>query len=232
VEAAGWLERLSGPGPFIGVQYVFPLWCHGWKARSQPAGETREAAAVESAAATPTIFQSWDCMAADPSRRRAIVGVDFAYLWTKENPLTYAGPAAQNKPGVNALLVVPYVSAPLGHAFEAGAGAGFLRLTDRDGSVNFSSTKFVLQPIRLTFKPVSLFADDPRWESIQFGLNAMVIVGKLDAETFGAVPPSAADPTAQPFREVTELLWQAQIRFDVVRFVKGTSQSRRQRDTP
>jgi len=171
-------------------------------------------------AGPPTFFLDWDCASADPRQMRVVFGLDVASLGTNENPLTYAGLGNNEKPGVRALLLVPYASVPLGLAFEAGAGIGFLRLTDRDSDIDFSSTKFLIQPIRLTFKPLALFSDSTRWEFLQFALNGTLIAQKIEDRDFGAVPGT--------FREPTEMLWQATIRVDVVKFLfPDRSRSRR-----
>jgi len=217
--AVGWLERLSGPGPFKGVQYAFPVACYGWEAPSSTASGAADQQARRQPG-DPTFFLDWDCRSADREQMRVVFGLDVASLATNENPLTYAGIGADDKPGVRALLLVPYVSVPLGLAFEAGAGIGFLRLTDRGGEVDFSSTKFLIQPIRLTFKPLALFSDSTRWEFLQFALNGTLIAQKIEDRDFGAVPGT--------FREPTEMLWQATIRIDVGKFVfKDEPRSRR-----
>lgn len=217
--AVGWLERLSGPGPFKGVQYAFPIACYGWKVLPADGGDARDQQAPRSEG-EPSLFLDYDCSRADHRQMRVVLGVDVASLATNDNPLVYTGPAANDKPGVRAFLLVPYASVPLGLAFEAGAGIGFVRFTDRDSEdVDFSSTKLLIQPIRLTFKPLAPFSDSTRWEFLQFALNGTLIAQKIEDTDFGAVPGT--------FREPTEMLWQATIRIDVGKLVWPASRSRR-----
>ncbi|HXE80034.1 MAG TPA: hypothetical protein VNK41_04735 [Vicinamibacterales bacterium] len=206
----GWLERLSGPGPFNGFQYAFPIACYGWR----PAAAPEDGDSGQAAQAGDSTFRfepvDWDCRDADPRQMRVVFGVDFARLSTDDNPFVYRATAG-GKPGVNALLVVPYASVPIGIAFEAGAGAGFVRFTDRGGDIDFSTTKLLLQPVRLTFKPLALFSDSTRWEAFQLALNGTLIPQEIEDVDFGAVPTG--------FRESSEFLWQVAFRVDVVKLL-------------
>jgi hypothetical protein len=208
-EAAwGWLERLSGPGPFDGPQYAFRVACYGFPDNDQGQGAlgSREQATRDEGE-PPRLYPFWRCWQADPHQMRVDLGVDVASLTTDENPLTYSDLDGARKPGVRAFLLVPYASVSLGIAFEAGVGAGFLRLTDHESDIDFSSTKFVVQPLRLTIKPLAPFSRSRRFEALQIAFNGTLIAGTLEDTDFGAVPGT--------FRERMEMLWQTELRLDI-----------------
>jgi hypothetical protein len=227
VAALGWLEKLSGPGPFKGPQYALTLACYGWpgplsKARevSLRAGEAAQTQAAESA-----LLPLWRCHEIDPNQMRVDLGVDMARLSTNENPLMYA--AGQQKPGVRAFLFVPYVSVSVAVGLEAGVGFGLVRFTDRQSDevdtnsrVDFSSTKALIQPIRLTVKPLAPFFDSTKWDFLQFAFNGTLILQTVRDRDFGAVPGT--------FREPTEMLWQCELRIDLGHLLlPGQTRSRR-----
>jgi hypothetical protein len=225
--ALGWLEKLSGPGPFKGPQYALTLACYGWPGplfkshgASVRAGESSQTPAAE-----PTVLPLWRCHEIDPNQMRVDLGVDLARLSTNENPLTYA--AGQQKPGVRAFLFVPYVSVSVVVGLEAGVGLGFVRFTDRQSNqiddsnrIDFSSTKALIQPIRLTVKPLAPFFDSTKWDFLQLAFNGTLILQTLQERDFGAVPGT--------FREPTEMLWQTELRIDLGHLLlPGQKRSRR-----
>jgi hypothetical protein len=109
------------------------------------------------------------------------------------------------------------MSVPLGIAFEAGTGAGFVRFSDRDGEIDFSATKWIVQPIRLTYKPLAPFGDSTRWDALQFALNAIVFASLRD-DDFGAQGNMLSG---------YELVWQPMLRVDVFKLVRPKDRPRR-----
>jgi hypothetical protein len=210
--ALGWLERLSGPGPFKGPQYAFTLACYGWPGplSASVGGSAQVADPAASDGHATILVPFWRCHEVDPNQ----------LLDTNDNPLSYAALQGQPKPGVRAVLVVPYASVSVAVGFDAGIGFGFVRFTDRNSDVDFSSTKVLFQPIRLTIKPLAPFFDSTKWDFLQLAFNGTLILQTIRDTDFGALPGT--------FREPTEMLWQTELRIDIGQLVfPGQKRNRR-----
>jgi hypothetical protein len=160
----GWLEKLSGPGPFRGFVYTVPVACYRPGERADFICTQKERSA---------------------GQPRAIVGIDIARFWTSDNPLVY--PRGRPGPKVQLFMLVPSLSIPVHKTFTIGTGFGWARFTGEDDAFPAFS-RGVYQPVRLTVMPVSAFTDEPRWSAIQFKFNANMFTSAIRAEDFGAVP--------------------------------------------
>jgi hypothetical protein len=191
----GWLEKLSGPGPFMGLAYTVPIGCYTddfkpalWRPDCTPPDNGRDPQ--------------------DPKRVKLLFGVDIQYLTAGagDNSLQYASGHAV--PGVRLWQVIPAVAVPVHPALSVGVGLGFAHFSTRGGVQSGFSTA-VFQPLRLTFTPAAAVKTTSRWTALQFKLNATMFTRTIRSEDFGAIPGT--------FKASHEVLWQPVIFIDVLR---------------
>jgi hypothetical protein len=179
-----WLDRMSGPGPWVGV---VSEWNPGvW-------GATKEAvAAAGTGRAVKTL--EFDKFGTAISQRDFHVryGPQIGYLRALYNDLDYGG---AEPPAANAFVFGATLDAGA-KGVEAGIAAGWVRFFG-DG---FGFTKTTIQP-RITIYPfVALAKDkarayaDPRSDGIYIRIGANRIIGNITAADFGAIEPSVPQP--------------------------------------
>jgi hypothetical protein len=202
----GWLEKLSGPGPFTGVQVTIPFACI-----ALPAG-------TETADDGPAISARYDCLDTETDRRPLVVSIDIGRLTSNENDLSYANLDPRDKPDVNAFILIPAVSVSLGknwwakgYAVDLGAGAGAIFFSD-DRHFFTSFWKPVLQPIRVGIKPIAFFRKERRWEFLEIAFNGTIIAGDLRARDFGATGN---------LDESNEWLWNRAVMIDLYKWFRA-----------
>lgn len=211
--ALGWIEKLSGPGPFIGWQVNVPFACYVFNDQSTTAQEQ-----PGSASGSRERFRiDYDCVSRARRQRSIKFAIDIGRLSSKENELPYPGIDQRQKPGVNLLVLIPSASYSfgeyrdtMGNFLDVGAGIGAVRLSDeQDFFETFWRPAF--QPVRLTLRPISLVKGDLRWEFLEIALNATILGGELTAADFGA---------AGSFQESNELLLNWGIRVDLYKLFR------------
>ena len=179
-----WLDRMSGPGPWVGV---VSEWNPGvW-------GATKDA--VTAAGSGPAVKTlNFDPKGMIISQRDFHVrfGPQIGYLRALYNDQDYGGAEA---PGANAFVFGATVDAGA-KGIEAGIAAGWVRFFG-DG---FGFTKATIQP-RITVYPfVALAKDktrayaDPRSDGIYIRIGANRIIGNITAADFGAIESNPPQP--------------------------------------
>jgi hypothetical protein len=191
----GWLEKLSGPGPFMGVVYTVPIGCYKddfkpalWRPECTPSDNVTDLK--------------------DPKRVKLLFGVDIQYLTADadDNPLQYTG--GRRAPGVHLWQVIPSVAVPVHPALSVGVGLGFAHFSTK-GDVQTGFSTAVFQPLRFTFTPAAAVDPKSRWTALQLKLNANMFTRAIRSEDFGALPGT--------FKASHEVLWQPVIFIDVLR---------------
>jgi hypothetical protein len=196
----GWLERLSGPGPFTVLGAEVEVACFG---RWIQTVDGKTMSTEEGVFGTPTLKWPFGCYDLDRSKPRASLVVGVARLSTDTNPLQYDDATAARPGRVKGLVLMPAFEIGLHRAVDVGLAVGLVRFS---GDRFDSFTRVVYEPVRLTVKPIAAVRKE-RWaEVLQFHLRAAVI-GDLDARDFGAVPGT--------FREERELLWSPSVVVDL-----------------
>jgi hypothetical protein len=200
----GWLEKLSGPGPFTGVQVNVPFACYGTDRLDAPKRKT--------------IYADYDCRFAE-EEHPLVIAIDINRLTSNENTLTYVNIDTRDRPDINVAMLVPNVSVSLklgtrGRVLDVGAGAGALFFSD-SGHFFKSFWKPVLQPLRLGVKPLAWISENRRWEVLEVAFNATIIGGSLRAGDFGAV--GGLD-------ESNELVWNRAILIDFYKWFASRKQ--------
>ena len=183
-----WLEKLSGPGPFVGAGLEIYGLCYGV--------EKPSAIAQDNSGEQPrTFFWDVNCGKAARDRQRLTVGVQFSKMWG-DNNLQYdeAAVPANLRDTVGATVFLGSADLGVTRALDIGAGVGFIHFT---GTPPGSFTRPMLEPLRVTWKPL---ASRPtagasseqlyKREWLQLRLVMTVIPKGFDAEDFGAIPGS------------------------------------------
>jgi hypothetical protein len=170
-----WLERLSGPGPFIGGGVSVQFVCLGFKGR-----DTER-----------SLFVSPYCREIDRESHPIFLGVDAAWL-TGENNLEYDQLLPEGARNVRMFKMGVTGDYGITRSFDIGVGLGFMRLT---GMPADTFTRFTIQPVRVTWKPLTMRSSPDRDEVVkkewlQIRYVATVIPGGFDDGDFGARPGS------------------------------------------
>jgi hypothetical protein len=143
-----WLEQLSGPGPFkavAGLNITQPIACYGVKAN-------RAEEAVAMSVGTPEFFPDFTCGRA--ARQR--VWVRFALRVSRatgDNTLQYAVPLTGDERKVTVWGFGVIADVALRTYLDLGTSVG---LTRYSGQPFDSFSRFTIEPIRVTFKPLAV----------------------------------------------------------------------------
>jgi hypothetical protein len=199
----GWLEKLSGPGDFVGPEFLVPFACYGERV-FMDARQSGSASTPDAAAASRTLFPDWDCRRAKQDRFRAIFAVDLAALSTADSPIDYGD---DPKPSVRLVWVMPTVMVPLHPTVRVGAGFGFGRFSGSN-DVFDPFWRLMFQPVRVSVTPLRVFGRDRRLEILQVHIGLMMVVGDISASDFGGVGS---------LRESNEVVPHVEIAIDVAR---------------
>jgi len=232
----GWIERLSGPGPFYAVGFPFPVACRGLRDSSEKqirnelaelldvmfppvlvkddptkeelAKKIRQDRIHEAVrSVTPrSWFPAWNCRGADRHGAYLIFGWDFLYLWTHST-----NPATATKEPVRAWSIVPYIDVRLNQFVELGLGFGF---THFYGPAFGCFTRPTFEPLRVTFKPIA---------AISRGKYAEFVQARMTATTFGKIRSSDFDNSVESFTDSGHWTWGAMVMLDFSRVIGNKS---------
>jgi hypothetical protein len=182
-----WLEQLSGPGPFHGWGVGLTFVCYGHRL---PAPGTAEP--DPSTPDSRELFLDLNCGRAARTRVHWGFRVEASWLSTNDNPLVYDPPPDPEGLEVEAFSFIPTVDVGLRQAVSVGFGGGFMHFS---GDAFPSFTTLVIEPVRVTFKPLVLFATGEGRDRLRYGLEflqlryaARWLPYGVKAEDFGAVP--------------------------------------------
>jgi hypothetical protein len=210
----GWLERLSGPGPFWGQVFDARFLCV-----TLP-GKTAEAEAVlkdnkwgqrlthklgDRAWLTAAGCQFLNTSSNDP---RLEVGVDFGFLKSSENVLNYSnhpGLSADDKDvGLRTFALTADIR--VNRVLDVGASIGRASFRSPESDLFSSFSRTVSQPFRVTVRPLVFLSPRGRAEAFVLRFDATKFHGTFTAEDFGAVPGT--------FNEPGEIIWAWSFRVD------------------
>ena len=192
-----WIEKLSGPGDFVGVGYEFFPLCYGHKS-----GLVRSTDQVQTVNDDRAFAADLNCRSFRRDGHLVIAGFQVANLWGKNN-LTYDSSVSDSfTETVEAMLVMGTIDVGVGHpAIDVGFGAGFMRFSGMPAP----PFNHGIYHVRLAFKPLAFRQPPVRQEGsedrqtllrryqadwLQLRLEWDVIPGGLDDSDFGAVPGS------------------------------------------
>jgi hypothetical protein len=207
----GWLEKLSGPGPFTGWSADVRLVCIG-----APPGEA-DASEIASGPDAPIGWKitvpndinrrMWltpvGCHFLGRDRPRLELGVQYAWMSSDsdDNPLDYSDrpDVASLDKAVRMRPLLLTADVRVHRLLDLGLAIGHTSFSSpSDAFSDFGRTTF--QPARVTVRPLSILSDDARLtEMVSLRFDATLFVGGFTGEDFGARPGS--------FNEPGELLW-------------------------
>jgi hypothetical protein len=188
-----WLSKLSGPGPFLGVNASFALKCfrlgEGPPDSGSPGDHTE----------SPD-FRIVTCSHIPLERRHATLFATVGAAWSLDNDLDYGGRPAPTvgmfKSGMSLdVTVFPWL--------DLGAGGGF-RYFGGSGFDNFALP--YVQPVRVGVRPLSFAKVD--WLIVTF--SGEFLLGVVDGPRFGAT---------DSFRESNEFLQEWGLSIDLPRLL-------------
>jgi hypothetical protein len=207
----GWLDKLSGPGPFTLVGAEIEVACYGVR-RLATRDTPTDAAAQVQASGGPDMSSLWvldpGCYRADRRRPRASLVAQFAGFFNGDNPLLYGEGSVRERSGsdVGGFLFIPAIDVSLNRFVDVGAGLGLVRFSGDDFN---AFTRGAIQPFRVTLRPLAGIGDGgaaPGNEWLQVRATGLLI-GRLEAADFGAIPGT--------YTESGEFQWQVQLLIDL-----------------
>ena len=190
-----WLEKLSGPGPFVGPGIeIYGLCYGGIKAlpTDPDASERTEGKAPRS------WFFDPNCGRAARDQGRLTIGVQLSKLFG-DNGLQYdESVPARLHDTVGASIFMGTADLGVHRSLDVGSALGFVHFT---GAPPGGFSRVMLEPIRVTWKPLAMkpvpvnaSAAEARAayrrEWLQIRVVMTVLPGGFDAEDFGAIPGS------------------------------------------
>lgn len=189
----GWLEKLSGPGPFFGVVVPVPIRCD----RLNDSYRTEKIKAEET-------VRYWGCDPADDDKAgvRRIIGAEVWRLWTDHNELPYDTDIDK---GVRIFAALGTIEFAPWRQVKVGGGFGVAWFS---GDTFDTFARPLAQPVRMTVAPLSLIDPGNKYlDILKIHANANIFLGGVDAGDFGS---------RGAFEAPYELLWMTSIEFDVI----------------
>jgi hypothetical protein len=211
----GWLERLSGPGPFRGQVLDYRFLCIAAPdAKDESSTSDPPPGKIVTRELRDRVWLTGaGCHFLGSDDKRLEVGVDFGFLRSTENVLDYG-----NRPGltdddkdVGLRTFAVTADFRVNRILDVGAGFGraSFRSPDADLFPGFSRT--MSQPVRLTVRPLAALSNSRRAEALVMRFDATKFHGTFTADDFGAVPGT--------FTEPGEITWGWSIRIDPLAFL-------------
>jgi hypothetical protein len=216
----GWLEKLSGPGPFTGWSVdVRPLCIAGPPPAATPGGPPPPGAPPPGAAPPSTAIPddgkfpwnvTWEisdrawfglfgCQFLDRDRPRLEVGVQFDSMSAagSNNQLDYSHrpDVASLDKGVDLWTLMVSADVRVHRLLDVGLGIGRGRFTSTSDGLFDSLPKATFQPLRVTFRPLALLTAKHRAaELVAVRLSGTQFLDGFRDEEFGARPGTFSDP--------------------------------------
>jgi hypothetical protein len=218
----GWLERLSGPGPFAGLVVEARLLCvtlprtSGRSDEDKPETHNRDKSRWPGLAKRIGNSNVWwtpvDCHFLPKDEPRLHLGFSYGRFGSEANLLDYGErqlTGDDTKVGLTTTLFT--ADFQVNRAVDVGAGIGWGRFRPAELDDLFSPfSRFAFQPLRVTMRPLAILGKDPRLDILVLRADATKFNGAFIAEDFGATPGS--------FNEPGEILWSWQIKIDLTPF--------------
>lgn len=175
-----WLEELSGPGPWIGVQYEQKLYCH-----FEGAGHD-----LVPGMSGPCIESNVDNDSRKNWRRRVFAtGLGARMSWSKDNDLPYAADRKDSSKSLTLFEINAFADVRIWRRFHAGGAFGTARFAGKpiDGAFWKPTVE-----ARVTAKLAN--ASIASWSgSVDLRIGRRWFLGRLEAADFGAEGPYKVD---------------------------------------
>jgi hypothetical protein len=198
----GWLERLSGPGPFWGNVFDERFLCVTLPGKDADAEAVLKDNEWGQRLTRKLGDRAWltvaGCQFLNTSRNdpRLEVGVDFGFLKSSENVLNYA-----NRPGlsegdkeVGLRTFALTADIRVNRVLDVGASIGRASFRSPESGLFQDFSRTVAQPLRVTVRPLAFLSESSRTEAFVMRFDATKFFGTFTAEDFGALPGSFTEP--------------------------------------
>jgi hypothetical protein len=203
----GWIERLSGPGPFrVVLQFPLDRLACITKAENQPASVTH------------TLFPTADAKRADsnsdataacindhPKIIKAFISSEIGLAASDQNFLFPNDPPGMHRVRAFSVRGVAFYRAT--PFLDLGAGLGVNRFSGRD----FGSFYDVSIPLRARIVPAGFASGNPRWRAVYISLQLDYFPAEWTAGDFGA---------AGDWKQTGEFITSAFVGVDLLRFLR------------
>jgi hypothetical protein len=205
----GWLERLSGPGPFQGNVYHLRFLCF----TSPSSGDDREAATASldehasvrrlvapSVADAQAYASAAGCNFLADDKPRLEVGILVGRMESTANALDYSHLTSPMDTSVKLRTWAITFDVRVNRVLDVGVGAG--RASFKPGADASLFTDFgraMVQPLRVTVRPLAAVSNEKILQALTLRFDATKFAGGFTAEDFGARPGT--------FNEPGEILW-------------------------
>ena len=194
----GWLERLSGPGPFWGNVFDLRLLCiAGPDAKDQTSTSDPPLGKKLTYAISDRVWLTGaGCHMLGRDDKRVEIGVDFGFLKSSANVLDYSNHPGSSDDERDVKLRTFAVTADLrvNRILDVGAAIGRASFRPAEGALFPKFTRTLLQPLRITVRPLAFVANSRRSEALTLRFDATKFHGTFTAEDFGAVPGTFTEP--------------------------------------
>lgn len=205
----GWLERLSGPGPFVGPTIEARLVCLtrpvGADTEAERQGREKTSDALEKDLGGKVTFpgdgnaMAWfaplGChFLKSEDRPRLEIGFQYSALTSQENALDYGSAdlsAEQRDVGLSLFMLT--FDLRVNRVLDVGAAIGRSRFSS-DADLFPSFSRYTYQPMRLTTRPLATFASGPWSRLLVIQFDGTRFKKPFTAEDFGAVPGTYVEP--------------------------------------
>jgi len=197
-----WLDKLSGPGEFRnGVEAYIQIGCYGVpraKGEKPPQISDGNLTLDRSLGGIDIgCRDKWNYIDGPKTGQHidlwiVAFGLEAGKSTAAHNPLKYEGITTGDGPKVTLVTLVPTVDFVPNEWLEVGAGTGLGWFTTAGLS---TTTKWLIQPLRVSVKPVALLMSGSKSRSraagfLQVNFNLTSFPGGFDAGDFGAIPGS------------------------------------------
>jgi len=199
----GWLEKLSGPGPFTGLKGDFRLVClaspQTYSTTVLDKNTFAKRLTKEIRTDDPRMWVTpFGCHFLDRDQPRLELGFDYAFLKAKgeNNPLDYSHiPAAASfDKEVRLRTFMMTAELRVNRVVDLGIGFGRGRFSSPSGLFGDFS-KIMFQPVRVTTRPLSPLLQNNRLiDAFTVRLEGTMFKGGFRDVNFGARPGSFSDP--------------------------------------
>jgi hypothetical protein len=210
----GWLERLSGPGPFTGVTFGQDFICI-----SRPVDDDAIATFEESLGRRVTVRPSKErivhaglvgCNYLPRDTPRLQIGFQASRLSSTDNLLDYTDRPEVGDREVNVSMLLLTLDVRVNRVLDVGTAFGNARFSPDNDALFGDFTRGVWQPLRVSMRPLAAVLPDKRFEAFTIQLELNHIPAGFKDTDFGARPGT--------FDEPSELLWNWWVGVDVGKF--------------
>lgn len=177
-----WLDKMSGPGPFWGIDVSVGVKCFGFPKPTNnqtPAGEALSSGGI-----------ILGCVTRAPLDERHFTWlVSAGGAIASDNPLNYGDSGKSKSRAVRLLRFGSSLDYTVHPALDIGAGAGLIYFAGPSFD-NFALP--YVEPLRFTSRPLLLVSRHPkpdqveRWGWLLVSANWNIVVGTVDGAKFGA----------------------------------------------